>query len=115
MFTDTDVPLNVQTNLLAAQSLLVVVASPPSNPRYSLFTDYVNHYLQLPPFNFPNPFSHMLGVAFGPNIRSPSAGIHQLLKKKVRYPLPPHTLTYDEWSIDLCICICMLTYCVYTY
>ncbi|ELT90006.1 hypothetical protein CAPTEDRAFT_179119 [Capitella teleta] len=42
--------------LHAAQSLLIVVSSPPSNPDYADFHLMVNGYNELPPFSYPNPF-----------------------------------------------------------
>ena len=46
---------NTNRNERAAQSLIVIVASPPSNPDYERFHRAVNYYNERPPFNFPNP------------------------------------------------------------
>ncbi|KAI0211265.1 Receptor-type guanylate cyclase Gyc76C [Lamellibrachia satsuma] len=44
-------------NVDAARSLLVIVSSPPSNPKYDQFHAYVNSYNEQRPFGFPNPFN----------------------------------------------------------
>ena len=46
---------NTNRNSRASQSLIVIVASPPSNPNYTKFHRAVNYYNEISPFNFPNP------------------------------------------------------------
>jgi len=43
------------SSVKAFQHFIGVVPSPPVYPDYQNFTDIVNHYLELPPFNFTNP------------------------------------------------------------
>ena len=51
---DTYEPWYVKRLLQAAQSLLVIVSSPPSNPDYTSFRRMVDYYNQQPPFEFRN-------------------------------------------------------------
>ena len=54
---------NTNRNSRASQSLIVIVASPPSNPRYADFHKAVNYYNEQPPFNFPNPLKYPKSVS----------------------------------------------------
>lgn len=43
------------SSVKAFQHFIGVVQSPPIYPDYENFSEHVNHYLELPPFNFTNP------------------------------------------------------------
>ena len=56
LFPGTHSPANDRGRYEPSRSLIVIVSSPPTNPRYARFHALVNRFNEERPFRFPNPF-----------------------------------------------------------
>lgn len=74
-----DEPINRQYAVDAAQSLLIVIPSLPTNPGYEEFALMVDVYNSQAPFNWPNEMKERFGVHVPKTVSIQSSSVRMLV------------------------------------